>query len=264
MNTRTVSPLCSSLTLALVAVLSTACATGANASGSGSSFSKRMGGPTPGASTQHSLLRQAELEGALIVPPDRARAEGYVLVVVEGTRAKAAAKLDDWLKRFTNSVGRVPGCEATVVHKSLPKKNGDAGARQEGYVVVEVALQGLSTVQERVNKVARCAAVVEDMPSDYATKRSREGTYFSLQRGWTLSVDRPASHLPELLRRASEPFAAMEGQALARQIRPQDRRCVPTGRVTSQASTYAGIWLEAELDCDVVPPAPAQQKNHAP
>lgn len=264
MNTRTATPLCSSLSLALVALLSTACATGANASGMGSSFSKSRGTSVRMATTDHSRMRQAELEGALIVPPDRARAESYVQVVVEGTRAKAAAKLDDWIKRFIITVARVPGCEATLVHKSLPRKNGEDLARQEASIVIEVALQGLTTVEERVNKVARCAAVIEDTPADRAGKRSRTGTFFSLRTGWALTIDRPASHLPELLRRASEPFAAMDGQTVAHQIRPQDRRCVPTGRVVAQVTTYAGIWLEADLDCDVIPPKAASQENHAP
>ncbi len=208
-------------------------------------------------------MRQAELEGALIVAPDRARTEVNVTTVVEGNRAKASATLEDWVKRFESAVKRMPGCSTTVVHLSLPTKAGETNAQQAATLVVEMALQGVSSVSDRVQKVGRCAAVVADMMSPRSrSKRSRVGTFASA-RAWSLSVDQPQSHLATLLKRKSERFQAMRGLTLASQLKPEDRRCVPTGEVVTRMAAYAGIWLEAELLCDVVR-SPHAQQNHTP
>ncbi|MEQ1506510.1 MAG: hypothetical protein ABMB14_30055, partial [Myxococcota bacterium] len=69
-----------------------------------------------------------------------------------------------------------------------------------------------------------------------------------------LVVDAPDSHrdaLVERLVREQQAAAAIGG---APQLHPEDRRCVPTGRVVPGAEQLDGVELKLEVDCRIVGP----------
>ena len=211
------------------------------------------------------LIRQAELEGEFIVPPDRARLEVSVVTFIEGTRAVATSTLGDWVKRFTASVDNVPGCRAQVMEIGVASHTKET-AQQHATVIVEVALQGLETVAARSQKVNACASVVDDqlLEGRPRSKLRSYGTFANKAGVWELTVDNPRTHLPTLMERASARLEPLANMQLAPQMRPLDRRCVPTGEVLVRAAAFAGVWLVPELLCDVVAPARFGAENHAP
>jgi hypothetical protein len=176
--------------------------------------------------------------GAWTVPPDRALVP--VSIVAPGDDFAAAAAALRGRIEAVASAGAAAACEVRVVDYTPPHRAPRGELQAQADLVADVSLVGLATVVERMDRLDACLTALRSAaPEDQRSIGAAE-----------LRVDAPEASFDPLAVR----FAADQARAASvagAQAHPEDRRCVPSGRVLVKRPRLSGVELELDVECRI-------------
>ena len=177
--------------------------------------------------------------GALVVDPD----SGIFEVRITAGGADYSSAADATRTRVQDvaaALASVEGCATEQLDYTPPLAN-TSGWRGHALVMVTASLSALS-VEDRIHRIDACRA-----PLDAMWHEKDSGISLTPM---VLTVLRPQDHLPALLLRAQENLMAADAMTNP-SFHPEDRRCVPDGRVHISERLITGVELTTNLNCRI-------------